>query len=307
MDEVTLLSREQIFGDNKLNIFNRITPQTMITDFSILLGSGVCLSYFGGNKKNQYGNYFTKTNYGYSNIYYISYFADLFKSNFSDYDIGIRPIISYSKIKNNILNEIINRNGIVEVEYGEYPQYVVNKELQEELEKLYKNNELPKTGKKYTTDSRKYYERDKDFLPQEHIEYEFDDKKYVRVKVNSFYNGESFTLSNREMYNDGDYIWVEVSKVKWLVDEEKDIALSKDILVAGIQFDNKEFYKGTFENSNIYKFLNTYFIKDIQEYIDINKISGTYEEAMALIEEAKRRHNAILDKSIIGKSLIKHL
>ena len=308
MDEVTLLSREQIFGDNKLNIFNKITPQTMITDFSILLGSGVCLSYFGGNKKNQYGNYFTKTNYGYSNIYYISYFADLFKSNFSDYNIGIRPIISYSKIKNNILNEIINEDGITEVEYGEYPQYAVNKELQIKLEELYQNGKLTETNKIYTTDSRKYDEYDKDFLPQDYIEYEFDDKKYVRVKANTYHiDFHPFILSNDEEYVNGNYVWVEVSKVKWLVDEENDIALSKYVLVSGIQFDNREEYTGDFENTNIYKFLNTYFIKDIQVYIDISKISGTYEQAMALIEEAKRRHNEILNKSIIGKTLIKKL
>ena len=298
MDEITLLSEEQVAGKNALVMFNKTIQGARITDFSVLLGGGYYNSYI------RTGCYWIKLNSKYNVIDDFGFRSYKYTNR---RDNGIRPIMSYSKIKNDISNERINRNGIVEVEYGEYPQYVVNKELQEELEKLYKNNELPKTGKKYTTDSRKYYERDKDFLPQEHIEYEFDDKKYVRVKVNSFYNGESFTLSNREMYNDGDYIWVEVSKVKWLVDEEKDIALSKDILVAGIQFDNKEFYKGTFENSNIYKFLNTYFIKDIQEYIDINKISGTYEEAMALIEEAKRRYNAILDKSIIGKSLIKHL
>ena len=88
--------------------------------------------------------------------------------------------------------------------------------------------------------------------------------------------------------------------------EETDIALSKDILVAGIQFDNKKKNSGNFENSNMYKFLNTYFIKDIQtaKDIDISKISGTYEEAMALIEEAKRKYNAILNKSIIGKSIL---
>ena len=221
---------------------------------------------------------------------------------------GIRPVLSYAKIKDDISNEIINEDGIKEVEYGEYPQYVVNKKLQDELEELYENNKLIETGKTYTTDSRKHNEYEKDFLPQEHMEYGFGGKKYVRVKANPCRNGSFFTLSNGEMYINDDYVWVEVSKVKWLVDEENDIVISKNILVAGIQFNNDENYTGYFENSNMYKFLNTYFIKDIQEKnIDITKLSGTYEEAMALIEEAKRRHNEILDKSIIGKTLIKHL
>ena len=41
MDEVTLLSREQIFEDNKLDIFKKIDASATITDFAILLG-GFC-------------------------------------------------------------------------------------------------------------------------------------------------------------------------------------------------------------------------------------------------------------------------
>ena len=301
MDEVTLLNYEQTFGDNKLNILKKISRSASITDFSILLGG-----FYNQFQSKKIGYYWIKSN-NKCNIVEVSGFKWYESSN--NRDNGIRPVLSYSKIKNYITNEIISEDGIKEVEYGEYPQYAVNKELQDKLEELYQNGKLTETNKTYTTDSRKYNEYDKDFLPQEHIEYEFDDKKYVRVKANLFYIGELFKLSNGEKYKNDDYIWVEVSKVKWLVDEENGIALSKYILVAGIQFDNKKEYNGNFENTNMYKFLNTYFIKDIQseKYIDISKISGTYEEAMALIEEAKRRHNAILDKSIIGKSLIKHL
>ncbi len=302
MDEITLLSYEQICGKNRLDIFNKITSRATITDFALLFGGATYIDEIFGYR---IGLYWIKTN-KYNSI--INIFGSVEYKPTNHRATGIRPVASYSKIKNDISNEIINEDGITEVEYGEYPQYTVNKELQYELEKLYENNKLTKTGKRYTTDSRGYYEYSKDFLPQEHIEYEFDDKKYVRVKANPFYG--SFKLSNGEEYKDGDYVWVEVSKVKWIVDEDNDIALSKNILVAGIQFDNKEEYTGDFENTNMYKFLNTYFIKDIQiqeKYIDISKISGTYEEAMALIEEAKRRHNEILDKSIIGKTLIKHL
>ena len=271
MNEVTLLSDEQIFGYNKLDIFNKILREAKMTDFSILLGGHECIGF---------GDYWIKPNFcdnvineGGSGLYN---YTNCRKN-------GIRPVMSYSKIKNDISKERINRNEIVEIEYGEYPQYAVDNILQEKLEELYQNCELYETGKKYTTDSRKYNEYDKDFLLQEHIEYEFDDKKYVRVKANSYYDGLLFGLSNDGDYRDGDYVWVEVSKVKWLIDEENDIALSKGILVAGIQFDNKKKYSG------ITKLSGTY---------------GTYEEAMALIEEAKRRHNEILDKSIIGKSIL---
>ena len=43
-------------------------------------------------------------------------------------------------------------NGILEIEYGEYPQKVALKTLQTELENAYKYNQtsIIKTGKKYT-------------------------------------------------------------------------------------------------------------------------------------------------------------
>ena len=298
MDELTLLSREQIFENNKLNIFKKVGCIASITDFALLLG--------GEYGQSETGCYWIKPNEKGNIVDFFGHTLNFF--NIKDCSVGIRPVLSYSKIKDDISNEIINEDGITEREYGEYPQYAASKELQEKLEELYQNDELIKTYKTYMTDSRKWNESDKDFLPQEHIEYYYDDKKYVRVKANSYY--VVFILSNDGIYNNDDYVWVEVLKIKWLVDEENDIALTKYILAAGIQFDNEKEYTGDFKNSNMYKFLNTYFINDIQiqeKNIDISKISGKYEEAMALIEEAKRRHNEILDKSIIGKTLIKHL
>ena len=206
MDKVTLLSRKQIFGKDEINIFNKIGRSATITDFAILLGEYYILSIGTGFYWIKSDNICTIVDYtGYQ--YYVC--------DFNFRNIGIRPVVSYSKIKDDISNEIINEYGIKEIEYGEYPQKAINQELQEKLEELYKNNKLIETGKIYTTDSRKYNEYDKDFLPLEHIEYEFDDKKYVRVKADSRYNEELFILSNGKKYKDDDYVWVEVSKVKW--------------------------------------------------------------------------------------------
>ena len=92
-----------------------------------------------------------------------------------------------------------------------------NEELIDELERAYNYNQssIRKTGKTYTTDSRKYDAHDEKFSAQIIEEYSSDDgKKYVRVKANSYkantyYDGK-FILSNGERYKDGDYVWVEV-------------------------------------------------------------------------------------------------
>ena len=43
-------------------------------------------------------------------------------------------------------------------------------------------------------------------------------------------------LSNGVKYRDGDYVWVEVSPVKWLIDNKTGILISKKGLVSGIRF-----------------------------------------------------------------------
>lgn len=166
-----------------------------------------------------------------------------------------------------------NKDGIIEFEYGEYPQRVAPKNLQMVLEQAYQNSfsTLKLTGKKYTTDSRKYDEYDDKFQAQQFQEYSYTDlKKYVRVKANSYYDGNKFTLSNGEEYKDGDYVWVEVQPIKWLVvDENKKIALSERLLFAGVQFKQKRDYKGDFSKTDIKKFMDDCFSKDI-ELINVN-------------------------------------
>ena len=179
-------------------------------------------------------------------------------------DDGARPAIPYSSISSVVLNRTMV-DGILEVEYGEYPQRVAPKELQNILEFAYNYNQssIRKTGKTYTTDSRKNDEVDEKFKVQIIDEYLFSDgKRYVRVKSNQYFYKE-FTLSNGEKYKEGDYVWVEVMPIKWLVDEKEDIALSERILFAGVQFKNESDYKGDFSTTDIKKFMDTYFSKDI--------------------------------------------
>ena len=157
MDEVTLLNEEQILVYNELSILNKINSRAKITDFAVLLGG----YYNTFIEIRRTGYYWIKSNSKYNIINDYGY-KDY--DNTKHRDNGIRPVMSYSKIKNDISNEIINENGIKEIGYGEYPQKAVNIELQEELEILYQDNKLNKTGKTYTTDSRKYDEYNKTFV-----------------------------------------------------------------------------------------------------------------------------------------------
>lgn len=93
-------------------------------------------------------------------------------------------------------------------------------------------------------------------------------------------------LSNGVEYRNGDYVWVEVSPVKWLIDDRKGLLISKYGLVSGIRFlDKKTDYKGDFSKTEMYEYLNKYMIKDLfQNVYCIQKVSNNnIEESLNIL------------------------
>ena len=72
---------------------------------------------------------------------------------------GARPALSFSSISSIPTNGESGkraRDGILEVEYGYYPQKAASKDMQERLERAYRSGSISRTRNSYTTDSRKY-------------------------------------------------------------------------------------------------------------------------------------------------------
>lgn len=134
-------------------------------------------------------------------------------------------------------------DGILEIEYGYYPQTAASADLQYRLSRTLGMGFLARTGNTYTTDSRPYDAYNQPFQALVHEECEYDGKRYIRVKANSDYGSNAFTLSNGENYRNGDFVWVEVEPVKWLVDEQEGIAISEKLIFAGVQFNRTRDYK----------------------------------------------------------------
>ena len=297
MNKLTFLTYSQsfyidntvrFFDSDTLNIIRKIGPLAAITDFSILLGDSVSNDRFtneGKELKYRLGKYWTKTNYADTTALIVgtAHYPGFF-DNIAYRKIGGRPVLQYSLISDIVLSKINRPDGILEIEYGEYPQWVPSYDYQFELKNAYKNGTIKKLDSHITTDSRKPDEYDKDFEPQEHQIYEYKGKKYTRVKANTLDN--IFKLSDGLIHNRDDYVWVEISPVKWLVDEDADIAISKNILFAGVQFKHNRNYNGDFSKTDINMFMNTYLIKDLFKCNSIiNKTSNSTNEE--LLEEIK--------------------
>ena len=77
-------------------------------------------------------------------------------------------------------------------------------------------------------------------------------------------DNNEFKLSDGERYRNGQYVWVEVSPVKWLIDERKGILVSKKALVSGIRYLSKnENYKADFDRTEMKEYLNNYMSRDL--------------------------------------------
>ena len=270
MSDFTFLTEEQCFGNDKLDILKKRGTQAAITDFSILLGAYVSDYHIDNDSslEGRTGYYWTKSDDGDNDARVVldigGDYNDVSKRNG-----GARPALPFSSISSIPTNGESGkraRDGILEVEYGYYPQKAVAKDMQERLERAYKNRTISRTKNSYTTDSVAYDNYDTSFQPQAHQEYEYNGKRYVRVNANSYYDGNYFTLSNGEKYKDGDSVWLEVSPVKWIVDEKSHMMITEKLIFAGVQF-NKEsnYHTEDFDKTDIKTFMDRYLSRDLEQ------------------------------------------
>ena len=264
MNNFTFLTDEQIFGNNQLDIISRYGTKCAITDFSILLGGCVSSDYYtseGNTRKDRTGWWWTKSSGG---IWDVRVVIDNGRRNWRSVDeryCGARPALPYSSIQSISSNGVRGANGIKEIEYGEYPQTIVDENYSRELERAYNNRSLRTTGKNYTTDSVRYQDTNTSFRARTHTEYEYNGSKYIRFVGDSNCNGK--VLSDGRIIQSGNTYWVRVEPITWLVDKRANIALSKKLIFSGVQFKNCRDYKGDFDRTDIKQFMDHYFSKEI--------------------------------------------
>ena len=299
MLDFTFLTEEQIFGDNKLEIFDKRGTEATVTDFAILLGAAFCDPEFHINNTNpsltnKTGRYWTKSYCEGDDVSTVHVDGDWGSELVTDRYIGARPVFPYFLIKGNCFEKRAN-DGILEIKYGEYPQKAVSKKMQKELNRAIKRNKIQiSVDKSYRVDTTKSHDFNQEFVPLTLNEYEYQGRKFVKVQCNSCYKKDiKIGLSNGEIYKVGDYVWVEVLPVKWLVDEKSNIAMSEEILFAGIQFQHNEFYDGNFENTDVKKYMDEYFSNEI---ISLSKIIKTVDVKSNKIKELKDAYEFDFEK-----------
>lgn len=297
--ELTLLSEQEVWGVNggrQLDVLEKYGTMSAITDLVILTGGyyGDSRSYMApddNSLKGRTGWVYTRSSDGDGDVRGVH--DDGSRCNFFRYkrNGAVRPALLSSFIFSQISpNRVRGYNGTEEVEYGEYPQYAPDSDVQRRLENEYQRGNLRQTGRDYTFDKTEYDDYSQYFQPVTYEEYDYNGKKYIRIRANSDYGSNSFKLSNGESYRNGDYVWVEVSPVKWLIDDRTQTLISKRGLLSGIRFHTKDrSYNGDFSTTDMKEYLDKHMLRDLTQTATFTRAHDmTPEEKKEYEEEQKR-------------------
>lgn len=253
-----LLSKEQVFGENKTDIINALGAACEASDFAVLSGADI--------GENRTGKWFLSSANGYGD----ACVADQNGNQIVAYATSrssVRPALRCEDISALPCKMAKDISGLEEAEFGEYPQYAADKTLARTLEQEFSEGLLRKTGKKYNA---------------QYDEFQYDGGKYIRV---SYMAEAECSLSDGRICKNDDIVWITVSPVKWLYDAKAGLLISRTILASGVLFSAENYYDGDFERTAVYKFLNDTFAKDI---IPSVLREMTPEEQAEYEEEAKR-------------------
>lgn len=255
MDDFTFLTLADCYGDDKLEILRKKGREAQVTDFAVLLGA--------------YKNYIDKG----LGCYWAKSFScsDRVTTIYPDRqddvvpksrECSVRPVIKYSSLDDGLVSNRAS-DGVLEVEYGYYPQQAVDSFMQITLEGAFRRNEIFKTNNTFTVYPIRFVDGEEIFEQEILDEYIYNEERYVRM-IASPWRGHTAKLSSGELCNEGDVVWINVAPVKWWIDEKKKKMLTEELLFSGLLFFDEE--------ADIYKYKNK-FAKELFQTVAIQNKS----------------------------------
>ena len=161
----TVLNLNQVYGDNKLDVFNKYGSDAEVTEYAIsrgtdyypLKGKYIIEKGLPSNTPlldKKACDYWSSSKVGDSAFKCYTYgrFGVNQTAAWSD-NVGVRVVVPIEDIKDEIVSSYTEDYGNGEfttVVYGIYPQLVLNYDEKRKLDKLYESGELKATGKNYS-------------------------------------------------------------------------------------------------------------------------------------------------------------
>ena len=291
--DFTFLDKDQVWGDDALDVMKRYGTKVAPTDLTVILGGYMADGDNRTSENDLTCASWSASSHGYGLVRCVSFEGDEYWDNANTRTISARPALPPSEASKISPSEERAIDGIRVAEYGEYPQTVADDETCERLERLHGSKSLRPTGKNYTFDAVGLTDygtsfKATSFKATSYQEYEMDGKRYIRVPGRPADSNSK--LSTGEQVEEGKPYWVEVQPIEWLMDISGTM-VAKKCLFAGIQFDTKSSYDGDFSKTSMKHYLDTYFAKEMEPTgrVAARTVSRDYEEEPERKEEPTAR------------------
>ncbi len=263
--KLSILSEEQVYGENKLKIFDLIRTEASLTDTAIIRGAMVSGCHLDGNDdnlKSRTGYYYLKDTDGYGDVSIVDNKGGYGGIYCDSRNGGIRLTIPYSLVKHLVLNITEGLDGLLRVEYGGYSENALDIFEQATLNDFYDNKKLDELSQGCVFDSRKHDEYNDGFLLESQTYYEHNKEIKARIRVNSSYS--KVLLSNNMEYGNKDYVWTRVKPVIWLKHPDEDLMVSEKLISSGVRFYNQSSgYDGNFDKTELKWYLDNFLSREI--------------------------------------------
>ena len=248
----TLLTKEEYLDKDSRNPFKHDYQLEAIKKYGKKILNTTLVKLTEGDE----GYSWTKTKGTGNKVGVIDFTGDYLELESNYFRAGIRPVLKLPGRVDKVFPGVKPYyDGQCEfVELGEYPQYISADDIDFLLEEDYKANKLKKTGRVFHINNQ---------ICEEY--FGFNGKKFIRYKVDlRFY--KSVYIHRRFEKENGEYAWLDVRPVRWLVDKT-DTLISEYNLLSGVSF-SIDGYDGNFENTEMYDFLNNVMFRDMfQDYL----------------------------------------
>ena len=276
-------------NENRLEIFKKRGLKSKLTDFAFLLTSYRNLSDDGPYWTRDSDDYGVKFTFGYRlmEVRIINENGERYRCRACESCISARPYITcLGSFYIPANKESIKRakDGILELEYGYYPQEAASKEMQEKLELAYKDGNLIKTKNTYSV----LDEIEKNISKLQ--EYEYMGKRYVRFDE-KFGRYGIFKLNNGVKYNWNNSFWFEVQPVKWWVDEKTKSMITEKLIFNRVPFHSTTYRPNSFKETDIKKFMDNIFSKDLEQSNEVVLLGEQILYSFLTQKEKKTQQN----------------
>ncbi|MEE3342710.1 MAG: hypothetical protein VZS44_01310 [Bacilli bacterium] len=279
--EISLLSPEDVWGEDKLDVLKEYGTSFSCTDLAqeLYTGKEPLIIHTSGTEIQ-------------GNPYYSDYLMGVSilpngEKEFTHYDLdgAILPVITSEELFKQLFPKAVWK-GYYEVEFGEYPQEKVSSVEQRQLDNKLSLNQLHKTGRRYyiTEEWEGGWNTDWSATRIAYDEYEYNGKKYICIpEEKSNPKRVGYYVSNKKNR------WFEVKPIKWLVDEKRKCFVCEKALLSNIKYyapKINEKYARTIKYSNtaIYHFITRCMLKDIMQTVSL-------EEDKSLSSEPARNYS----------------